>query len=228
MRVTRTLQILFRISRLPPAACIRSSPFSVCLSSLVRRKTRGNRLQYDTGERRTLRFSFGAVSTLRRPWNTSFSLDHSWIWHFSKIAFSFFSLLLMKFLRYFGFDFGKKRLLGENWRGLRANFVSWIEESCYSWKMKRKATCKLDFLILDCPFSRYHFRIYDLDLKTTLLIHFNRFTFTTEIKIKIKLILDSNWDWTTPMDNFLNQIKRLGFFSMVTMAISIQKVSRNF
>lgn len=30
------------------------------------------------------------------------------------------------------------------------------------------------------------------------------------------------------MDNFLNQIKRLRFFSMVTMAISIQKVSRNF
>lgn len=60
-----------------PAACIRSSPFSVCLSSLVRRKTRGNRLQFDAGEQRTLRFSFGAVSTLRRPWNISLFLSPS-------------------------------------------------------------------------------------------------------------------------------------------------------
>lgn len=120
MRVTRTLQILFRISRLPPAACIRSSPFSVCLSSLVRRKTRGNRLQFDAGEQRTLRFSFGTVSTPRRPWNTSFSLDEYGTFRRSRFrSFRYFwwnssdilALILVK----------KKR---ENWRRFRVNFVS--------------------------------------------------------------------------------------------------------
>lgn len=143
MRVTRILQILFRISRLPPAACIRSSPFSVCLSLLVRRKTRGNRLQFDAGEQRTLRFSFGAVSTLRRPWNISLFLfpslflDHSWIWHFSKIVFSFFSLLSMRWnsSRYFGFDLGKKKIIRENyWREFY-----FVNRKVYLWKMKRKA-----------------------------------------------------------------------------------------
>lgn len=141
MRVTRTLQILFRISRLPPAACIRSSPFSVCLSSLVRRKTRGNRLQFDAGEQRTLRFSFGTVSTPRRPWNTSFSLDEYGTFRRSRFrSFRYFwwnssdilALILVKKKERIGEDFvsilfrkSKKVVILGRWKEkLRVNWIS--------------------------------------------------------------------------------------------------------
>lgn len=57
MRVTYSLRILFRIST-SRVLVRRSTPFSVCLLSLVRRKTRGNRLQSDAGERENVPFLF--------------------------------------------------------------------------------------------------------------------------------------------------------------------------
>lgn len=67
----------------------------------------------------------------------SLFLDHSWIWHFSKIVFSFFSLLSMRWnsSRYFGFDLGKKKIIRENyWREFY-----FVNRKVYLWKMKRKA-----------------------------------------------------------------------------------------
>lgn len=57
MRVTCSLRILFRIST-SRVLVRRSTSFSVCLLSLVRRKTRGNRLQSDAGERENAPFLF--------------------------------------------------------------------------------------------------------------------------------------------------------------------------